>query len=303
MTFEQLLYTEVLSHCHSMQEAANTLHITKSGLSLAVSQLEEEIGVTLFVRTSKGTYLTEKGIQMMASITTLLKDRNVLLHTADALTKSAGHETISLRYMNTLFPSFVLPFFEHFQHSDITLDIHCSDFRDIVDNVSAHAIDAGFIAADSSFQPDPQFLHYEEICRTKIVMFCRPDNSIVQKAQLTAENLKNQKFCLYSDSFHDQIFERLQFLCGPLKLIMKTDDTWAIHEAVFRCNAVGLGRIVQGKLSRDTIMQDVKTVDLSHIINDNASLGWLTNPKYSLSPACRKMLQEITSDIQKKSLP
>ena len=45
MTFEQLLYAEVLSHHTSMQKAADMLHITKSGLSMAIGQLEEELGV------------------------------------------------------------------------------------------------------------------------------------------------------------------------------------------------------------------------------------------------------------------
>ena len=47
MTFEQLLYAEVLSRYSSMQKAADVLHITKSGLSLAIGQLEQELGVKL----------------------------------------------------------------------------------------------------------------------------------------------------------------------------------------------------------------------------------------------------------------
>lgn len=58
MTFEQLLYAEVLSHHSSMQTAADILHITKSGLSLAIHQLEDELGVKIFERTSKGTVVT-----------------------------------------------------------------------------------------------------------------------------------------------------------------------------------------------------------------------------------------------------
>ncbi len=50
MTFEQLLYVEVLSHHSSLQKAADVLHITKPGLSSAVSDLEDELGL----RYSKG---------------------------------------------------------------------------------------------------------------------------------------------------------------------------------------------------------------------------------------------------------
>ena len=49
MTFEQLLYVEVLSHHNSLQNAADVLHITKPGLSLAISELEEELGMKCFL--------------------------------------------------------------------------------------------------------------------------------------------------------------------------------------------------------------------------------------------------------------
>lgn len=45
MSFEQLLYVEVLSHDHSLSQAAELLHITKSGLSLAITELEDELDI------------------------------------------------------------------------------------------------------------------------------------------------------------------------------------------------------------------------------------------------------------------
>ena len=61
MTFEQLLYAEVLSHYTSLQKAADALHISKSGLSMAIGQLEAELGVKLFERSKRGCTVTEEG--------------------------------------------------------------------------------------------------------------------------------------------------------------------------------------------------------------------------------------------------
>jgi len=59
MTFEQLLYVEVLSHYQSLQKAADVLHISKPGLSLAITELEEELGIRIFDRNSKGSVPTQ----------------------------------------------------------------------------------------------------------------------------------------------------------------------------------------------------------------------------------------------------
>ncbi|WP_273730656.1 LysR family transcriptional regulator [Leuconostoc mesenteroides] len=49
MNFDQLLYAEVLAQHNSMQNAADVLHISKSGLSIAIHQLENELEVTLLI--------------------------------------------------------------------------------------------------------------------------------------------------------------------------------------------------------------------------------------------------------------
>lgn len=115
MTFEQLLYAEVLSHHSSMQAAADILHITKSGLSLAIHQLEDELGVKIFERTSKGTVVTTEGMQMLSAVSSVLHSKNTLERTAVALANPQSHQTVSIRYMNTMFTSFINCFLGAFQ--------------------------------------------------------------------------------------------------------------------------------------------------------------------------------------------
>ncbi|WP_395390690.1 MULTISPECIES: LysR family transcriptional regulator [Levilactobacillus] len=61
MTFEQLLYTLELAKHRTLGEAADVLHISKSGLSQTISQLEAELNTTIFERTHDGTSLTVAG--------------------------------------------------------------------------------------------------------------------------------------------------------------------------------------------------------------------------------------------------
>lgn len=76
MTFEQLLYEEVLSHHSSLQKAPDVLHITKPGLSSAVSDLEDELGVKIFERTAKGTVVTQDGKQLLAAVSEILRSKS-----------------------------------------------------------------------------------------------------------------------------------------------------------------------------------------------------------------------------------
>ena len=84
----------MLAHCSSLQEAADRLHITKSALSTAISQLEDELGVRIFERTSRGTVLSEEGLRILSDISGVLKARNSLLHTAEGIRSSREQQTV-----------------------------------------------------------------------------------------------------------------------------------------------------------------------------------------------------------------
>ena len=95
------------------------------------------------------------------------------------------------------------------------------------------------------------------------------------------------------------LFDRLQFFCGPLDLILKTDDHWAINEAVKKFNAVCIGRDLQAVFSREDKNEDLVSVNIGHLINDRFALGWLINPRISQPEAAQALIHEISRGLNK----
>ena len=116
---------------------------------------------------------------------------------------------------------------------------------------------------------------------------------------MTFEDMKKQRYCLYDDIYHELLFDRLQFFCGPLDLILKTDDHWAINEAVTKLDAVCIGRDLQAVFSREEKNESLVSVDIGHLINDRFALGWLTNPRISQPAAARALIDEISRGLNK----
>ena len=61
MTLTQLQYAITIAGAGSMNEAARALFLSQPSLSSAMKELEEEIGVRLFLRTNRGIALTPEG--------------------------------------------------------------------------------------------------------------------------------------------------------------------------------------------------------------------------------------------------
>ena len=66
MTFQQLRYIVEISKCGSINKAAQKLFLSQSGISTAVRELEEELGIKFFVRSNRGVEFTPEGKEFLA---------------------------------------------------------------------------------------------------------------------------------------------------------------------------------------------------------------------------------------------
>ncbi|MFR8038318.1 LysR family transcriptional regulator [Clostridium fessum] len=65
MTLSQLRYVIAIADTGTMNEAAKALFISQPSLSLAIKELEAEIGTELFLRSNRGVSLTEEGTEFL----------------------------------------------------------------------------------------------------------------------------------------------------------------------------------------------------------------------------------------------
>ena len=61
MTFYQLNYVMEVSRCGSINKAAAKLFVSQSNLSNSIHELEKELDIKIFLRSSKGIELTPDG--------------------------------------------------------------------------------------------------------------------------------------------------------------------------------------------------------------------------------------------------
>lgn len=61
MTLQQLRYAIGIAESPSVNKAAEKLYISQPSLTAAIHELEDELGITIFNRTSRGVSLTRRG--------------------------------------------------------------------------------------------------------------------------------------------------------------------------------------------------------------------------------------------------
>lgn len=78
MTLQQIRYVVTIAEVGSMNEAAKRLFISQPSLSGSIKDLEKEMGVNIFFRTSKGVVLTNEGQDFLSYARQILSQVELL---------------------------------------------------------------------------------------------------------------------------------------------------------------------------------------------------------------------------------
>lgn len=246
MNFEQLLYTDVLAHSSSLNQAAQILHISKTGLSLSITQLEKELGIKIFKRTYLGTSLTTNGQVILPKMQKILYAKNDLKNAVHKL-KGDARQSIDIQYVNSYLENDIIQaaFALKKRHSRLDLELSRHHPATIINNVLNKEISAGLIAINQlDNHPFLQHLSITSIADSNLKLIINPQSRLATKKEITGNDLRKQNFCLFDDPFNIEIFNRLQSICGPLHLGIKTDSERLILKAVAQFQMIGLGRYI-----------------------------------------------------------
>lgn len=83
MTLDQLRYCIEAEKHHSFSKAADALFVSPSNVSMSISNLEHELGLQLFKRTSKGVVATTHGATIISYAKEIMKNLNKIELYAD----------------------------------------------------------------------------------------------------------------------------------------------------------------------------------------------------------------------------
>lgn len=148
MNLQQLEYVLEVRRCGSINKASQTLFVTQPALSLAIKDLEEELGFTLFVRSSRGIHPTNEGSMFLNAIESVVSqiDQIKNQYTAEeGPSRPAVLRISSSRYSFVL--NALIKFYSHyFKNLKLfTLEFDEVDCQQVIEDVFTRKADIGII--------------------------------------------------------------------------------------------------------------------------------------------------------------
>ena len=210
MDLRHLRYFIAVAEEQNIGRAALRLHISQPPLTRQIQQLEEELGVQLFIRTPRGVELTQAG--------TLFLDeaRNIrsLVEQAIERTKRAGQGKLG-RLDIGIFGTGILGaiplLLHHFRdsHPDVRVVLHTMSKDEQIEALRQKRITIGF---NRIISPLPD-LETELIIREPLYLAVNETHPLSQLEQVTFSDIASQPLVLFPTGARPNFVDRVIELC------------------------------------------------------------------------------------------
>jgi LysR family transcriptional regulator, hca operon transcriptional activator len=199
MELRHLRYFVAVAEAGSLTVAAQKrLFTAQPSLSRQLRDLEQEVGVQLFVRRARGIELTPAGRAFLDHARLALSQATEAV-TAARRAARPGKQTFSAGFLTGQEVDW-LPHVTRVLHNELkNIDLKVSsDFSpDIADAVQRGDIDVGF----SRVEPRPNVI-YRVLAQEPIVAILPSDHRLAARAKIDPRELENETFIGYSDIPH-----------------------------------------------------------------------------------------------------
>jgi LysR family cys regulon transcriptional activator len=256
MNFQQLRSVRETVRCgFNLTDVAHALHTSQPGVSRQIRELEEELGIELFVRAGKRlTGLTEPGAHVLPIIERLLLESNNLKKAGqDYMAQQNGLLSIAATHSQARYalPPAVQEFRAHFPN--VKLHLHQGSPKQVADMLLSGEVDVGIATEALNDYPDLIALPCYRWTHSVIV----PPGHPLLDMPLTLQSLAQFALITYDTGFTgrthiDQAF--IQQKLAP-NIVLTAMDADVIKTYVELGMGVGIVASIAYEAERDTALR------------------------------------------------
>lgn len=297
MELKHLQYFVVSVNTGSFKKAAEALYTTQPHISKVIKNLEEELGMTLLKRDSKGVTLTEEGKIVYAYANEILVNSNRITH----LKKQKEEDVLSIGsgFVNDMVHLFSEFYREkagggrHYQYRE-------GNSEELMQLLHKHKIEMGFLYVSdmqrSVFEStcEKKRLEFVELGKAEAVLRVGPKNELYACDSVAASDLKDQKFIrekedLFSLGNYIGQFNENVLRYGDLEQVIVTDSSHAMNHILSETTLCSLGIRFRREKFQSTRIHSIPITNITGEI----SFGYIKRVRTGLSKEAEEFIQFV----------
>ena len=299
MRIQQLEYLERIVEAGSINEAAKRLFLTQPSLSNAVKELENEMGIQIFQRSSGGISLTAEGREFMTYSKQILDQVNLMNERYKNGQQRKQSFSVSAQHYAFVVHAFV-ELIKSVNANESQFTLRETETQNIFNDLAQFKSELGILYTNGFNQKIMQRLFKENnlvftpLFVAKPHIFVSRYNPLTSKSSVNLSDLEDYPYLSYEQGevnsfyFSEEILSTLSH-----KKSIKVSDRATIFNLMVGLNGYTISSgIISSKLNDDKIVAIPLNVD------DDITMGWLKHRQVELSPLAERYLTMLKEHIK-----
>lgn len=299
MRIQQLEYLEKIVEAGSINEAAKRLFLTQPSLSNAVKELENEMGIQIFQRSSGGISLTAEGREFMTYSKQILDQVNLMNERYKNGQQRKQSFSVSAQHYAFVVHAFV-ELIKSVNANEYQFTLRETETQNIFNDLAQFKSELGILYTNGFNQKIMQRLFKENnlvftpLFVAKPHIFVSRYNPLTSKSSVNLSDLEDYPYLSYEQGevnsfyFSEEILSTLSH-----KKSIKVSDRATIFNLMIGLNGYTISSgIISSKLNDDKIVAIPLNVD------DDITMGWLKHRQVELSPLAERYLTMLKEHIK-----
>ena len=217
MELRHLRYFVAVAEHKSFRLAAEQLHISQPPLSMQIRQLEAELGLKLFERTSRSVRLTPAGTNLLQMATSILAQADHLVKTARQRARGEAG-TLSIGYLPSALGSLFSKALRSFSAAHPRVQVSLIEQRvpSQIAAILAGALDLGMMHGD----PDHAELGTELLLEGPVKLAMPRNHRLARKSKISLSSLRGEQLVVMRPELVRGFYDPFLAACAAAGMVL-----------------------------------------------------------------------------------
>lgn len=294
MTILQLKYIIAIDEECSMRKAADRLYVSQPGLSSAVRDLENELGIQIFERVHNGVVTTAAGASFIAyarsAVEQFEKVEDKYLNSKNdkpTFSVSMQHYTIAVNaFIDTI---------KEIEHPEYQFSIRETQTSEVIEDVKTLKSEVGVIAL-SDFNKNTfkkifadASLEFTELFTRNTYLYLSKHHPLADRETISLKELEDYPCMVFDQGDNTSFYYREEALATyDYKKVISTNERATSIELMIGLNGYAVGAAMLGD-SLNT--SEIKAIKLEE--EENLTFGYITRKGAELSEMAQAFVEKL----------
>lgn len=306
MTLQQIHYILTIAECHSMNKAAEKLYIAQPTLTSAVREVEQELGIPIFLRTHRGVTVTNEGAEFLTSAHALYRQYEEICLKYSDESNIRRKFSVSMQHYSFAVKAFI-EMAKHYNADEFDLVLRETRTMSVIRDVGSLRSEIGILYMSEQNRRliskllREQELEFHTLIKCPACVYLAKTHPLATEQELCLEQLEGYPCLSFEQGSDAELYLAEELMSEHIfRKTIKVSDRATMMNLLEGMNGYTLCSSIYNEHMSNERFCVIPFKENVNAQNTVMEIGYITKRNAALSSMGKRYIEEIQSNLQSK---